>query len=115
MLQRFLQDWRKLRTPEEHLQILKNSDFVLLTLNSETHKVVRFINALSDGMQAAFILLLEVRPEYRHQGIGSMLVKQMLERLQDIPAIDLTCNPELQNFYKKCGMSPSVGVIVRKY
>jgi ribosomal protein S18 acetylase RimI-like enzyme len=115
LLQGFLQGWRKPRTPDEHLQILKNSSVVVLAVDDETGRVVGFINSLSDGLQAAFISLLEVLPDYQQQGIGSELVRCMLERLKHIPAIDLTCNPELQTFYGRLGMRPSVGMIVRTY
>jgi ribosomal protein S18 acetylase RimI-like enzyme len=115
MLQDFFQGWRKPRTPQEHLQILDNSSFVVLAVESETTRVVGFINALSDGLQAAFISLLEVLPEYQRQGIGSELVKRMLEKLKHIPAIDLTCDPEVQGFYARVRMLPSVGMVVRNY
>ena len=39
----------------------------------------------------------------------------MLARLEGIPAIDLMCDPELQAFYRRFGMHPSVGLIVRNY
>ncbi len=115
MLRGFCQGWRKPRTPEEHLQILKNSSFIWLALDDEAGRVVGFINALSDGLQAAFISLLEVLPDYQGQGIGSELVKRMLDKLAHIPAIDLSCTPELQGFYQRLGMLPSVGMIVRHY
>ncbi len=115
MLQGFFQEWRKPRIPEEHLRILNNSSFVVLAFDDETNRVVGFINALSDGLQSAFIPLLEVLPKYQRQGIGSELVKRMLEKLKHIPAIDLTCDPEVQGFYGRLGMLPSVGMIVRNY
>jgi ribosomal protein S18 acetylase RimI-like enzyme len=115
MLQGFFQGWRKPCTPEEHLQILNNSTFIILAVDDKTNRVVGFINAFSDGLQAAFIPLLEVLPEYQQQGIGSELVRRMLEKLKDISSVDLTCDPELQAFYKRFGMMPSVGMIIRNY
>jgi ribosomal protein S18 acetylase RimI-like enzyme len=115
MLQGFFVDWRKPHTPEVHLQILQKSTFVELAFEPETNRVVGFCNAISDGIQAAFISMLEVLPEYQQQGIGSELMKRMLKRLEHIPAVDLTCDPEMQAFYKRLGMSPSVGMIVRNY
>ncbi len=115
MLQGFFVGWRKPHTAEVHLQILQNSTFVELALEPETNRVVGFCNALSDGIQSAFISMLEVLPEYQHQGIGSELIGRMLNRLEHIPAVDLTCDPELQSFYKRFGMLPSVGMIVRNY
>jgi hypothetical protein len=39
----------------------------------------------------------------------------MLEKLNGIPAIDLTCDAELQKFYSRFGMIPSVGMVIRNY
>jgi GNAT superfamily N-acetyltransferase len=73
------------------------------------------VTALTDGIQAGFVSLLEVLPAYRHQGIGSVLVTTILQKLKGIPAIDLTCDPELQRFYARFGMIPSVGMVIRDY
>jgi ribosomal protein S18 acetylase RimI-like enzyme len=115
MLQGFFVDWRKPHTPEVHLQILQKSAFVELALEPETNRVVGFCNAISDGIQAAFISMLAVLPEYQHQGVGRELMRRMLKRLEHISAVDLTCNPEMQSFYKRFGMLPSVGIVVRNY
>jgi ribosomal protein S18 acetylase RimI-like enzyme len=115
MLNGFFQGWKKPRSKEEHLNILKNSDHIVLAIDIEAHKVVGFITALTDHIQSAFIPLLEILPEYRNQGIGTELVAKMLKKLQGIPAIDLMCDSELQPFYAKFKMVPSVGMIIRNY
>ena len=115
MLEGFFEGWKRPRTPEEHLRILKNSSHIVLAIDSDEGRVVGFITALTDRVQSAFVPLLEVLPAYRRQGIGSALVSQMLEKLKGTPAIDLTCDPELQTFYSKFGMIPSTGMIIRDY
>ncbi len=115
MLRGFFEGWRKPRTPEVHLEILSGSDLIVLAVDQNAGKVVGFITALTDGVQAAFIPLLEVSPDYRGQGIGSTLVREMLAKLEGLPSIDLMCDPGLQAFYERFGMSPSVGMIIRQY
>ena len=115
MLRGFFADWKTPHTPNAHLEILNNSAYVVLAVDRSTNKVVGFITAITDFVQSAFIPLLEVLPEYRNQGIGRSLVKQMLEKLDHICAIDLMCDPELQAFYQKLGMVPSVGMVIRNY
>jgi len=115
MLKGFFQGWKKPRTPEEHLEILRHSTCIVLAIDADTNRVVGRITALTDRVQAAFIPLLEVLPEYQHQGVGSELVKRMLGKLKGIPCIDLTCYPEMQKFYAKFGMVPSVGMVIRDY
>lgn len=115
MLIGFFKGWKKPHTPEGHLKILHNSDHIVLAIDRERNRVVGFITALTDDVQSAFIPLLEVLPDYRRQGIGSELVSRMLRKLAGIPAIDLSCDPDVQKFYSKFGMIPSVGMSIRHY
>jgi GNAT superfamily N-acetyltransferase len=115
LLDGFFVGWKRPHTPEEHLRILRKSDHVVLALDTTENRVVGYITALTDHEQAAFIPLLEVLPGYQRQGIGSELVSRMLEKLRGIPAIDLTCDRELQRFYARFGMQPSTGMIIRDY
>ena len=114
MLKGFFQGWKNPRTPEVHLEILKNSAHVILAFDTDTDRVVGFITALTDNVEQAFIPLLEVLPEYQRQGIGTELVSRMLGKLKGMPAIDLTCDPTMQEFYAKFGMRPSVGMMIRR-
>ena len=100
-------------SPEKHLDVLQRSSHVVLAMEGD--RVIGFINAISDGRHAAFVSLLEVLPEYRRAGIGSELVRRMLDELRDYPCIDLTCDAALQPFYGRCGMQQSVGMILREY
>lgn len=115
MLTGFFEGWKKPHTPKDHIKILHNSDYIVLAIDREKDRVIGFITALTDNMQSAFIPLLEVLPDYRKQGIGSELMSRMLGKLKGIPAIDLTCDPDMQKFYSKLGMKPSVGMIIRDY
>ena len=111
----FCVGWRTPMTVERHMQVLENSDYIVLAIDTETGNVVGFINVLTDHVQAAFIPLLEVLPEYQKQQIGSELVKRVLEHFKDLPSIDLMCDPDVKPFYAKLGMMPAEGMIVRNY
>ena len=113
MLNGFFQGWKEPHTPDNHLKILENSDHIVLAIDTKKNRVIGFITALSDNVQSAFIPLLEVLSDYRKQKIGTNLVSRMLKKLKGIPAIDLTCDPELQKFYSKFRMKFSVGMIIR--
>ena len=43
MLKRFFRGWKRARTPEEHIEILKNSSRVVLAIDTETNRVVGYI------------------------------------------------------------------------
>nr|MBN1229854.1 GNAT family N-acetyltransferase [Anaerolineae bacterium] len=102
-LQGFFVGWPDPPSPETHLNILRGSAAVVLAVDDETQQAVGFINAISDGCHAAFIPNLEVLPEYQGQGIGSELVRHLLDKLSGYYAIDLVCDPPLQAFYERLG------------
>jgi len=115
MLKGFFVGWKTPHTPERHLEILKNSDHIMLAVDTEKNRVVGFITALSDHIQSAFVPMLEVLPDYQGRGIGTELTKKMLEKVEHIQAVDLTCDQHLQPFYERFGMLRSVGMVSRKY
>ena len=111
----FFAGWPHPPSPDAHLKLLSGSSAVVLAVDDSAGQVVGFITALSDGVLAASIPLLEVLPAYRGRGIGSELVRRMLDRLRHHYAIDLMCDAELQPFYARFGMRPYTGMIARNY
>lgn len=109
----FFEGWKNKPSAEKHLQILKNSDYIILAIDGG--KVIGFINAVSDKTLSAYIPLLEVLPEYRNKGIGKELVRKMFESLKDYYMVDLCCDNSLAGFYKKLGMLEVSGMIIRNY
>ncbi len=109
----FFEGWPKKPEPIKRMEILKNSDYVIIARDGAN--IIGFINAITDKTLSAYIPLLEVIPEYRNQGIGTELVKRMLEQLKDYYMIDLCCDEQLEGFYKKFGMSKVTGMIIRNY
>jgi len=114
-LKGFFQGWRNPQSPEHHLKILEQSSYFLLAFDDQEDRVVGFITVLTDDIQAVFIPLLEVLPAYQGQGIGSELMKRILNRYAHIPALDLMCDASVQPFYASLGLQKSVGMIRRNY
>lgn len=111
----FFDGWPNPPSPQTHLRLLYASDLVLLAWDHRAQRVVGFITALNDGVLAAYIPLLEVLPVYQGQGIGSELVRRLLERLKDVYMIDLLCDEAMQPFYARLGLRPAVGMMQRNY
>lgn len=111
----FFHGWPKHPTPDKHLQLLQQSGEVMLAVDEDSGNVVGFVTAVTDGVLAAYIPLLEVLPSYRRRGIAKELVKRMLERLDDYYMIDLFCDLELQLFYTAMGMGPGTGMTIRNF
>jgi predicted N-acetyltransferase YhbS len=58
--------------------------------------------------------LREVLTSYRGRGIGTELVRRLLDELGELYAVDLLCDPELVPFYERFGMSRTVGMAIRR-
>ncbi len=112
-LEGFFEGWPDAPSPETHLRLLHQSTHVVLAGDSETGQVVGFITAVSDRILAAYIPLLEVLPAYQGRGIGSQLVRRMLQRLERLYMIDLVCDAALEPFYEGLGMRRSPAMVVR--
>ena len=115
MLSGYFVGWPNPPSQATHMQILKNSYRIWLAIDKETNKVAGFINAISDGVMAAYIPLLEVHPAYQKTGIGKTLTQKMLDSLSHLYMIDILCDEEVQEFYTKQGMQKAKGVMKRNY
>lgn len=109
----FCVGWQRPLSGERLLHVLRGSAAVVLAMDGQ--KVVGFANALSDGILMAYIPLLEVRPEYQRQGIGSELVKRLVARLGTHYGIDLLCDERLVPFYQRLGMKRAAGMCIRNF
>jgi ribosomal protein S18 acetylase RimI-like enzyme len=107
--------WKKYPAPEIFLTILENSQHKILAIDNKINIVAGFINAISDKVLSAYIPLLEVKPEYQHRGIGSELVKRMMNEHKDYYMVDLVCDDELESFYIRFGMKKYTAMIKRNY
>ncbi len=111
----FFIGWPNPPSPETHLRLLQGSSHVVLAIDERTADVVGFATAISDGVLSAYIPLLEVLPEYQHQGIGQELMRRMIAALRSLYMVDLLCDPELQPFYEQIGMRHADGMLIRNY
>ncbi|OQY42625.1 MAG: GNAT family N-acetyltransferase [Anaerolineaceae bacterium 4572_78] len=111
----FFIGWLNPPSPQIHLEILKNSDEIVLAIDGTTYHVVGFVAAHTDKILTASISLVEVLPSYQGQNIGQELVRRILERLQHLYAIDLICDLDVQPFYEKLDMKPCHGMMIRNY
>lgn len=114
-LQGFFVGWTNPPSMKKHMDLLRNSDYLWLAIEDSTGEVIGFITAISDNVFSAYIPFLEVLPNYQHRGIGSQLVKLMLNTLKDLCMIDLLCDEELMPFYKVLGMFKSQGMMIRNF
>jgi GNAT superfamily N-acetyltransferase len=111
MLDGFFAGWGKIHpSTDKHFTILQNSTHIVLAIDDEINKVVGFVNAVSDKILSAYIPLLEVLPEYKIKGIGIVLMKTLLEQLEDFYMIDVTCDERHVIGYEKFGFKKTTSL-----
>ena len=111
----FWVDWLRQPTPEAHLEILHGSAYVMVAIDEVSDQVVGFVTAISDGVLSAYISLLEVLPEWQGRGIGSELMRRLLEQLEGLYMVDTLCDVDVQAYYARFGMRRSQGMCIRRY
>lgn len=111
----FFTHWSKQPSADTLLKILQGSDHIVIALAQETQKVIGYITAISDGVSCAYIPHLEVRESYRGKGIGSKLVRSILDEIGDLYMTDLMCDDNLAPFYTRLGFTACGGMIRRNY
>jgi len=112
----FFVGWPKPPNPETFRKILQGSSHIVLAIDEEADgRVVGFINAISDGVLACYLPLLEVLPEYQGRGIGGELVKRMHHLLKGFYMVDLVCDEDLVPFYEKFGFVKFRAMAYRNY
>jgi len=109
----FFVGWPRRPSAEMHRSILRRSDRVLIASDTHTESVVGFVTVLTDGLIAAHITLLEVLPGHQRRGIGTELVRRMLDSLGPLAMIDALCDEEVLPFYRSFGVTRVVGVAWR--
>ncbi|MCL2604492.1 MAG: GNAT family N-acetyltransferase [Defluviitaleaceae bacterium] len=115
MLMGFFVGWPNPPGPTTHLKLLRGSYRAFVAIDKDCGKVVGFINAVSDGVLSAYIPLLEVVESHKGKGIGSELVRLMLEECKDLYMIDICHDAELTPYYARFGAYKSHASVFRNF
>ena len=109
----FFVGWPVRPSAQTLLTHLERSYRCAVAVDAAGDRVVGFASAISDGVLAAYIPLVEVLPGWHERGIGTELMNVLLDQLRHLYMVDLACEPDLQPFYEKLGMSPATAMIRR--
>ncbi|MFT7463514.1 MAG: ribosomal protein S18 acetylase RimI-like enzyme [Pseudohongiellaceae bacterium] len=112
-LQGFFEGWPRPPSPETLLRLLRAAQHVELAREQTNGRVVGFVYAVSDGILAAYVPLLEVLPEHRGAGLGSELVRRLMAALNGLYMLDLVCDESVVPFYERLGLSRLAGMARR--
>lgn len=94
------------QNPEMLKAAFENSLHVLAAFTEEGI-LVGVLRAVGDGASILFIQDILVTPEYQHQGIGTKLLQQTLEKYKNVYQIQLTTDNSMKtiSFYESNGFT----------
>ena len=94
------------QNPEMLKAAFENSLHVLAAFNEEGI-LVGVLRAVGDGASILFIQDILVTPEYQHQGIGTKLLQQTLEKYKNVYLIQLATDDSTKtvSFYESNGFT----------
>lgn len=111
----FFVGWPTRPTAATLLSHLERSYRCAIAVDLSGDRVVGFATAISDGLLAAYIPLVEVLPGWHERGIGTELMTVLLEQLEHLYMVDLACEEDVRPFYEKVGLAPARAMIRRNY
>jgi ribosomal protein S18 acetylase RimI-like enzyme len=115
----FFEGWPAAPSAELHLEHLRGAEVAIVAIDApgddslDAAPVVGFVTAIGDGVLTAFVPLLEVLPAYRGRGIGTELMRRILDRLGERYSIDLVADADAVPFYERLGGTAGTAVLWR--
>jgi ribosomal protein S18 acetylase RimI-like enzyme len=97
-------------------------DFIAVLSRSLAHvgaydeeRLVGFVNVAWDGGQHAFILDTCVHPAFRRRGVATSLVRTAanVARSRGAQWLHVDFEPQLAEFYRRCGFEPTSAGLMR--
>jgi predicted GNAT family N-acyltransferase len=103
--------WTKTRDADAVERMLEGSDLTVGLVDPASDRLVGFARAITDHTFLAVVLDVIVDPDYRGTGLGARLMNELLAHpeLAAVDSVELVCQPELIDFYRRWGFTDAVG------
>lgn len=101
-------DWAEERTLVQIETLLEATPVLVSVYDGEA--LIAFGRALSDGVARALIDDLVVTKAYQGRGIGTALMKVLLEQIGEVEEVFLNTGPHLDPFYQQFGFRAFEGL-----
>lgn len=104
--------WSAERTKDQVLTLLDSC--LAFGLIDEHKKLIGFARVLTDRMRYAYIYDVMIEEELRSMGLGAMIMQHIINhpKLNNIKYVELTCAPEMENYYVKFGFKCDFGNVI---
>jgi GNAT superfamily N-acetyltransferase len=102
--------WSPGRSEDVIRRMLSGSDVVLAALD-EAGRLVGFARVLTDRVCIALVLDVVVAEDRRGTGVGAALMDAVVAHpdIAAVESLELVCQPELRDFYRRWGFTDEVG------
>ena len=99
--------WTNYTTKPEMLKAAFENSLHVLAAFNEKGILVGVLRAVGDGASILFIQDILATPEYQHQGIGTKLLQQTLEKYKNVYQIQLATDNSMKtiSFYESNGFT----------
>ena len=100
-------EWTNYTQHPTMLKVAYENSLHMLGAFNEEGKLVGVLRAVGDGASILFIQDILVYPEYQHQGIGTKLLQQTLEKYKSVYQIQLATDDSTKtvSFYESNGFT----------
>ena len=99
--------WTNYTTKPEMLKAAFENSLHIIGAFNKDEKMIGVLRGVGDGASILFIQDILVTPEYQHQGIGTKLLQQTLEKYKNVYQIQLTTDNSMKtiSFYESNGFT----------
>ena len=102
--------WANQRSIEGIQEMLQGTPLTLGVWEGD--RLVGFARVITDGIYRALIDDVVVEESKRGTGIGSELMRQLIERLTEVEEVFLHCGEQVVSFYERHRFERSYGVVM---
>ena len=99
--------WTNYTTKPEMLEVAYKNSLHIIGAFNDDEKLIGVLRGVGDGASILFIQDILVYPEYQHQGIGTKLLQQTLEKHKNVYQIQLATDDSTKtvSFYESNGFT----------
>ena len=99
--------WTNYTTKPEMLEVAYKNSLHIIGAFNDDEKLIGVLRGVGDGASILFIQDILVYPEYQHQGIGTKLLQQILEKYKNVYQIQLATDDSTKtvSFYESNGFT----------
>ena len=99
--------WTNYTTKPEMLKAAYENSLHIIGAFNNDEKLIGVLRGVGDGASILFIQDILVYPEYQHQGIGTKLLKETLEKYKNVYQIQLATDDSTKtvSFYESNGFT----------